>query len=111
MSEMTATRTVLRLATLVVLAVGWAFAARALWATEVPGDLDLPRVSARDEFGAAELRRVARHDAFLRIDYLLALAAQLAAVGVIAWRAPRLAGRLPGSTLVRGLALGSIAFG
>ena len=107
---MTATRTVLRLATLVALAVGWGFAARALWATEVPGDLELPTVSAREQFGAGELRRAERHDAFLRIDFLLALAAQLAALAAVAWPAPRLARRLPGPVLVRGLALALIAF-
>jgi STE24 endopeptidase len=110
MSEMTATRTVLRIGTLFLFAVSWAFAARALWATEVPSGLDLPDVAATDEFGRAELRRAARHDAFLRWDFLLALLAQLGALAFVAWRAPRWAARLPGPLLVRGVVLGTIAF-
>jgi STE24 endopeptidase len=108
---MTATRTVLRIGTLFLFALGWALAARALWATEVPSGLDLPDVSAGDEFRPAELRRAARHDAFLRWDFLLALLAQLGALAFVAWRAPRWAARLPGPVLIRGLALGAIAFG
>src|SRR5918912_76098 len=101
MSEMTATRTVLALATLVLAALGWALAARALWATEVPDGLDL-RPVAEHYFLPGEPERAARHDAFLRIDFLLALAA---------WRAPQLERRIPGPRLVRGLGLGLAAFG
>jgi STE24 endopeptidase len=111
MSEMTATRTVLRLATLVVLAVGWGLAARALWATEVPDGLELPKIDEDDWFPPGEAERAARHDRFLRVDFLLALAAQLVAFAFVARRAPRLDRRLPGPVLVRGVVLGLVSFG
>jgi STE24 endopeptidase len=111
MSEMTATRTGVRVATLVLFALGWALAARALWATEVPDGLDLPDLDPQASFDRAQLRRAARHDAFLRADLLLALLAQLGALALVVRRAPRLAARLPGPALARGLLLGLTAFG
>jgi STE24 endopeptidase len=111
MSEMTATRTVVRLGTLFLFVVAWALAARALWRTEVPPGLDLPDVDAAREFGPGELRRAARHDAFLRADFLLALLAQVGALVLVVRRAPQWAPRLPGPALARGLTLGLIGFG
>ena len=108
---MTATRTVVRVGTLFLFAVGWALAARALWDTEVPDGLRLPALDEDRWFLPGEAERAARHDRFLRIDFLLALAAQLLALAVVAWRAPRIARRLPGPPLVRGLLLGLVAFG
>jgi STE24 endopeptidase len=111
MSEMTATRTGLRVGTLFLFAVGWALAARALWQTEVPDGLELPDLDPRAYFSRAELRRAARHETFLRVDLLLALLAQLGALALVVRRAPRLAARFPGPALVRGAVLGLIAFG
>jgi STE24 endopeptidase len=111
MSEMTATRTVVRVGTLILFALGWALAARALWRTEVPAGLDLPELAAAERFGPEELRRAARHDAFLRADLLLALLAQVAALALVVRRAPRLAARLPGPALARGPTLALVAFG
>jgi STE24 endopeptidase len=110
MSEMTATRTVTRVATLFLFAGVGFLAARGLWATEVPDDLELPRVAAHDYFEPRELARAARHETFLRVDLLLALLAQLAALAAVAWRAAAIERRLPGPALVRGLLLGLIAF-
>ena len=108
---MTATRTGVRVGTLFLFSVGWALAARALWQTEVPDGLELPELDPRAYFSRAELRRAARHETFLRFDLLLALLAQLGALALVVRRAPRLAERLPGSALVRGLLLGLIAYG
>ena len=107
---MTATRTVVRLATLILVATLWLLAARALWTTEVPAGLELPQLDESALFDRAELRRAAEHERFLRVDFLLALLAQLGALAFVAARAPRLATRLPGPALVRGVLLGLLAF-
>src|SRR5438105_2028145 len=107
MSETTATRmgVAARVATLTVLAGLWLAAAWALWRTHVPGDLRLPRLDPHRYFSAALLRRTAHHDRFLRVDFLLASAAQLVALTLLAVRAPRLIGRLRGGPILRGLEL------
>jgi STE24 endopeptidase len=104
MSEMTATR-IARAATIPVAVALWLLAARWLWQTEVPGDLDPPRLQARRFFSEATLHRTARHDGFLRVDLLLSLGAGLAVLVALAVLGPRLAARLRGGPLVRGLAL------
>jgi Zn-dependent protease with chaperone function len=104
------TRTAGRLATLTLFCALWLVAARLLWATAVPDDLDLPRLDPSDYFDRAQLRRTAAHDTFLRFDLLLALLAQVAALAVVVRRAPRLALRLSDRPLLRGLALGLIAY-
>src|ERR687888_210781 len=79
MSEMTAIR-LAKASTLVLLAAGWAVAAWLLWQTSVPDSLHLPRVSAREEFGADVLRRAARFDGFLRWEWVAATCVELAAI-------------------------------
>src|ERR671931_2273338 len=111
MSETTATRmrVAAGIATLAVLAAAWLFAASLLWRTQVPADLRLPRLDPYRYFSDALLRRTAHHDRFLRIDFLLASAAQLVALALLAVRAPRLVGRLRGGALLRGLQLALVA--
>src|ERR687884_830608 len=98
MSEMTATRmrVATGIATLAVLVAAWLLAASLLWRTQVPADLRLPRVDPHRYFSDALLRRTAHHDRFLRIDFVLASAAQLGALAWLPMRAPRVVGRLPG---------------
>src|ERR671934_263427 len=86
MSERTATRmrVAARIASFAVLAAAWLYAASLLWRTQVPASLSLPRLDPHGVFSDALLRRTARHDGFLRIDFLLASAAQLAALAVLA---------------------------
>jgi STE24 endopeptidase len=77
MSEMTATRMgfPLRLATLTVLAGGWAAAAFFLWdASKVPGNLRIGGLHARDFFTQPLLRKGNHYETFLRVDSLLATA-------------------------------------
>src|SRR5919198_2672367 len=107
MSEKTATRmrVAARIASLAVLAAAWLYAASLLWRTQVPAHLRLPRLEPHRVFSDALLRRTARHDGFLRIDFLLASAAQLAALTWLAVRPPR--GR--GGPLLRGLELALLA--
>src|SRR5438128_2325879 len=112
MSEMTATRMARAaggIATITLAAGLWLAAAWLLWRTRVPDDLRLPRLDPRDYFSAAALRRTARHDGFLRIDFLLALMAQLGGIALVAARAERIEARLRGGTLLRGLELALVA--
>src|ERR671928_1321488 len=107
MSEMTATRmrVAARIASFAVLAALWLYAASLLWRTQVPAHLRLPRLDPHRVFPDSLLHRTARHDGFLRIDFLLASTAQLAALLRLAWRPPRLWGR----PLLRGLELALLA--
>src|SRR5919197_2719277 len=107
MSEKTATRmrVAARIATLAVLAAAWLYAASLLWRTQVPANLRFPRLDPHRVFSEALLRRTARHDGFLRIDFLLASAAQLAALAWLAVRPPR----GWGGPLLRGLELALLA--
>src|SRR5919204_3295376 len=107
MSETTATRmrVAARIASFAVLAAAWLYAASLLWRTQVPTHLRLPRLDPHRYFSDALLHRTARHDGFLRIDFLLATAAQLGALLWLAWRPPRGWGR----PLLRGLELALLA--
>src|SRR5919197_50554 len=91
MSETTATRmrVAARIASFAVLAAAWLYAASLLWRTQVPAGLRLPHVDPHRYFPDALLHRTARHDGFLRIDFLLASAAQLGALLWLAVRPPR----------------------
>src|ERR687886_1131293 len=107
MSERTATRirVAARIASFAVLAAAWLYAASLLWRTQVPANLRLPRLDPHRVFSDALLRRTARHDGFLRIDFLLASAAQLGALLWLALRPPR----GWGGPLLRGLELALVA--
>jgi STE24 endopeptidase len=56
----------------------------------VPADLRLPQVDARVVFGAEYLERSARYERGLRLLWLGALLAELAALAFAVWLAPRL---------------------
>jgi STE24 endopeptidase len=77
---MTATRMgfPLRLATLAVLAGGWAAASFFLWdSTRVPGSLHINGLHARDFYSPSLLHKGDHFENFLRIDSLLATAATI----------------------------------
>jgi STE24 endopeptidase len=101
MSEMTAARMVrLGLATLIV---AWLVAAFLLWQTDVPPDV---RIAERDVGSLVpDLERRERHDRFLRVVGLAALAAELGGLFVLARRRP--AGR--GPALARAAQLAALA--
>jgi len=101
---MTATRMVRTFGTLLA-AGAWLGAALLLWRTHVPAHLRLPALDPKEVFGAGTVRRAHRHDAFLTLDWLVELAVELGLLGTLAALGPRLAARLRGVALVRGLLL------
>jgi Zn-dependent protease with chaperone function len=100
MSEMTATR--IGVATL---AVVWLVSAGLLWRTSVPADLRLPRVEPTAYFTPTQLRVRAHHDALLRRLGVGTMAAQLAALLLLARRRPPVRGH----ALLRAAQLGALA--
>src|SRR6266487_3938649 len=100
MSEMTATR-IGRAATLLAVATGWLVAALLLLRTTVP-HVDVGGLNVHRYFSDAQLDRADRYDRFLRLSWLLGLAAEVAALSVLVRRAPRLA---------RGMELGPVGTG
>lgn len=97
MSEMTATR--IGAGTLIA---AWLAAALLLWRTLPPAPDAEPWLAP---FGALDLARAKRHDAVLRLLVVASLAAQLAALALLAWRRPRLWGR----AVVRAASFGALA--
>jgi Zn-dependent protease with chaperone function len=100
MSEMTATR-IGRPATLLLLGAGWIVAALLLLRTTVP-HLDLDGLDVHRYFSAAELARAHRYERFVRINWVLGLAVELAVLVLLVRRAPR---------MVRGMELGPVSAG
>jgi STE24 endopeptidase len=98
---MTATR-IGRLATLVVFLAGWLVAAGFLWRTSVPSGLDVGGLDVDRFFVARELDRAARYQLFVDVLWAAHLVADVVALAVLAWRAPR---------LVRTIGLGRIGAG
>ncbi len=98
---MTATR-IWRLATVVVFAAGWLVAAAFLWRTSVPSSLDVGGLNVHQFFPARELTRAADYQRFVGALWALELVADVIALAVLSWRAPR---------LVRTLGLGRIGAG
>jgi STE24 endopeptidase len=78
---------------LVAAAALWLVAAALLWRTEVP-DLALPDLDPRDYFGAAELERIHDYRGLSRPLFLASLAAEIAVLALLVWRAGALAARL-----------------
>jgi STE24 endopeptidase len=77
-----------------VAAVGLLLAAAlVLWRTEVP-DLALPDLDPRDYFAAAELERIDDYRSVSRLLFLASLAAEIAVLALLVWRAGALAARL-----------------
>jgi STE24 endopeptidase len=96
---MTATRMV---AATIAVAV-WAAAAILLWRTEVPPGLELPALTAEEEFAPAQLRESAGYVRVIRGLWVGSTVSQLLLLAGLAVAGPRLAGRLGGGRLLRGL--------
>jgi STE24 endopeptidase len=78
-------------ATIALVVLGWLTAAWYLWRTQVPGDLKLPNLSAREFFDAKVLEETADYARFVRIVTVLSLVATLITLVVLVYRMPRLA--------------------
>ena len=91
-----------RAAAFLLLAVLWAAAALLLWRSRVPGDLALPRLEERALFDPELVRRAEAYERVVDWVSLGAILAQIAALAVMAVRAPRLA---------RGVGLGPVGTG
>lgn len=79
------------MATIALVVLGWLAAAWYLWRTQVPGDLTLPNLSAREFFDAKLLEETADYARFVRIVTVLSIVATLIALVVLVFRIPRLA--------------------
>lgn len=80
----------------------WAFAAVLLWRSRIPGDLELPRLEARDFLAPGAIERAQDYERVVVWVLLGSLLAQIAALAAVACRAPRTA---------RGIGLGPIGSG
>ena len=69
----------------------WLLAASFLWRTRVPADLDLPDLDPRRYFSAEQLQRSLDFERFERIVWALSVAAGVAALVLLARRAPKIA--------------------
>lgn len=79
------------MATIALVVLGWLAAAWYLWRTQVPGDLTLPNLSAREFFDAKLLEETADYARFVRIVTMLSIVATLITLVVLVFRIPRLA--------------------
>jgi len=104
MSEMTATRTV-RIFSLAAAAALWVLAAALLWRTQVPGDLGGPGYEPTDLFPPGVLDETADYTRVVRWLWIGSTLTELAVLGLLAWYGPRLAARLPGKPIHRGIQL------
>jgi STE24 endopeptidase len=86
----------------VVLGALWALAAVLLWRSRIPGDLVLPRLEEADFSSAADTSRAEAYERVVVWVLLGSVLAQIVALAVMAWRAPRTA---------RGIGLGPIGTG
>ena len=87
---MTATR-IGRLATVVVLSAGWLVAAAFLWRTSVPSSIHVDGLDVHRFFSAHELSRATSYQRVVDALWAGHLLAEVVALSVLAYRAPRLA--------------------
>ncbi|MGH2932383.1 MAG: M48 family metalloprotease [Gaiellaceae bacterium] len=90
------------MATIALVVLGWLASAWYLWRTQVPGDLNLPNLSAQEFFDAKLLEETADYARFVRIVTVLSIVATLITLVVLVYRIPPLA---------RATGLGSIGSG
>ena len=86
-------RTLAKALVLAAPAAVWVGAAALLWRTEVP-DLELPGLDPGDFFTAAELDRIQDYRSVSRLLLLGSLAAEIAVLALLVWRARPLAARV-----------------
>jgi STE24 endopeptidase len=89
----------------------WIYAFLQLWQTSVPSDLSLPTLDPTQYFSQGELDSAASYQAFLRVDSLLALVAQLVALGVFAVKGPGFVRESAAGRIGTGMLLGMLGLG
>jgi STE24 endopeptidase len=97
-----------RLALVAALGAVWFTGAYFLWQSEVPGQLDLPSVDEDDYFTESTLDRADGYALFLRINFLLAQVALVAALALYAWRGARFARESAAGRIGTGMLLGML---
>src|SRR5689334_9539840 len=93
MSEMTATRMgfLARGGALILLIAAWAVLGTRLWRTSVPSGLDVGGLDVHRYFAADVARAAHRYSVVADAIWALGTLARIAALAVVAWRAPRFA--------------------
>lgn len=96
---------------LAVAVAAYVYAFLQLWQTSVPSDLSLPSLDPGRYFTQEQLDSAASYQAFLRIDTLLALIAQLAALGLFAVKGPGFMKESAAGRIGTGMMLGMLGLG
>jgi STE24 endopeptidase len=104
-------RSLAALLALLVLALAWVLAARALWRSSVPSGLELPHVKARNLFSASFLAHSASYERFLDIDGLLGELTLLVVLALYARRGHRLIRESAAGRIGTGMMLGMLGYG
>jgi len=86
----------------------WVYAFLQLWQTSVPSDLSLPTLDPSHYFSQAELDRASSYQPFLSVDALLALIAQLMALGIYAVKGPAFVRESAAGRIGTGMLLGML---
>jgi STE24 endopeptidase len=100
-----------RLAAGAVVAVALVAGAWALWPTDVPDDLRLPAVDAREVFGVDELRKAERFESFLHWNTLVSMLVVLVVLALYARYGERLARESAAGPIGTGMMLGMLGLG
>ena len=91
-----------------VIAAAWLYGFIQLWQTTVPGDLALPDLDPSSYFTQEQLDEAAGYQAFLRVDELLALIAQVVALGIFAVKGPAFVRESAAGRIGTGMLLGML---
>jgi STE24 endopeptidase len=94
---------------IVATAAAWLYGFIQLWQTTVPGDLTLPDLDPHRYFTQAQLDEASSYQTFLRIDELLALIAQVVALGIFAIKGPAFVRESAAGRIGTGMLLGMLA--
>jgi STE24 endopeptidase len=103
-----AVRRVLLALGIAAIAAAWLYGFVQLWQTTVPGDLDLPDLEPSRYFTQTQLDEASSYQAFLRIDELLALVAQVVALGIFAIKGPAFVRESAAGRIGTGMLLGML---
>lgn len=86
----------------------WILAFRQLWQTSVPSDLSLPALDPTRYFSQSDIDSASSYQTFLGIDALLALVAQLVALGIYAIKGPGFVRESAAGRIGTGMLLGML---